>query len=50
MQSGKIIEFENTDEAISYLQNSLSEKDVVLVKGSHGIRMDRIVTALEVPS
>ena len=50
MQSGKIIEFENTDEAISYLQKSLTEKDVVLVKGSHGIRMDRIVTALEVPS
>jgi UDP-N-acetylmuramoyl-tripeptide--D-alanyl-D-alanine ligase len=50
MQSGKIIEFENTDEAISYLQKSLTEKDVVLVKGSHGIRMDRIVTALELPS
>jgi len=50
MQSGKIVEFENTDEAISYLQKSLTEKDVVLVKGSHGIRMDRIVTALEVPS
>ena len=50
MQSGKIIEFENTDEAISYLQKSLTEKDVVLVKGSHGIRMDRIVAALEVPS
>jgi UDP-N-acetylmuramoyl-tripeptide--D-alanyl-D-alanine ligase len=50
MQSGKIIEFENTDEAISHLQKSLMEKDVVLVKGSHGIRMDRIVTALEVPS
>jgi UDP-N-acetylmuramoyl-tripeptide--D-alanyl-D-alanine ligase len=50
MQPGKIIEFENTDEAISYLQKSLTEKDVVLVKGSHGIRMDRIVTALEIPS
>jgi len=50
MQSGKIIEFENPDEAISHLQKSLTEKDVVLVKGSHGIRMDRIVTALEIPS
>ena len=50
MQSGKIVEFEKTDEAISYLQKSLTEKDVVLVKGSHGIRMDRIVAALEVPS
>jgi UDP-N-acetylmuramoyl-tripeptide--D-alanyl-D-alanine ligase len=50
MRSGKIVEFENTDEAISHLQHSLTEKDVVLVKGSHGIRMDRIVAALEVPS
>ena len=50
MRSRKIIEFENTDEAINYLQKSLSEADVVLVKGSHGIRMDRIVAALEVPS
>ena len=50
MRSGKITEFENTDEAISHLQKSLTEKDVVLVKGSHGIRMDRIVTALEIPS
>ncbi len=50
MQSGRIIELENTDEAISHLQKSLTEKDVVLVKGSHGIRMDRIVTALEVSS
>ena len=50
MKSGRIIELENTDEAISHLQKSLTEKDVVLVKGSHGIHMDRIVTALEVPS
>ncbi len=50
MRPGKIKEFENTDEAITYLQKSLTERDVVLVKGSHGIRMDRIVTALEVPS
>ena len=50
MRAGKIIEFENTDEAILHLQKSLNEGDVVLVKGSHGVRMDRIVTALEVPS
>jgi len=50
MQSGRIVEFENTNEAISHLQKTLTEKDVVLVKGSHGIRMDRIVTALEVPA
>jgi UDP-N-acetylmuramoyl-tripeptide--D-alanyl-D-alanine ligase len=50
MQFGKIVEFENTDKAIVYLQESLTGKDVVLVKGSHGIRMDRIVAALETPS
>lgn len=50
MKSGRIIEFENTDEAISHLQKTLTKEDVVLVKGSHSIRMDRIVTALEVPS
>lgn len=50
MQPETIIEFENTNTAISHLRKSLSEKDVVLVKGSHGIHMERIVTALEVPS
>jgi UDP-N-acetylmuramoyl-tripeptide--D-alanyl-D-alanine ligase len=50
MQPGRISEFENTDEAITHLQKSLTGKDVVLVKGSHGIRMDRIVTALEISS
>jgi UDP-N-acetylmuramoyl-tripeptide--D-alanyl-D-alanine ligase len=50
MKAGDIIELENTDEAITHLQKSLTEKDVVLVKGSHGIHMERIVAALEVPS
>jgi UDP-N-acetylmuramoyl-tripeptide--D-alanyl-D-alanine ligase len=50
MKSEKIAEFENTEKAISHLRQSLTEKDVVLVKGSHGIRMDCIVTALEVQS
>ena len=34
-------------EAIELLNPLLKEGDVVLVKGSHGLRMDRIVTALE---
>ncbi len=50
MKNTNITEFENTEEAIPHLQKSLTEKDVVLVKGSHGIRMDRIVAALETPS
>jgi UDP-N-acetylmuramoyl-tripeptide--D-alanyl-D-alanine ligase len=50
LRSDRITEFESTDEAIEHLSKSLSQDDVVLVKGSHGIRMDRIATALEVPS
>ena len=42
-----ITEFEDSQGAIQYLQESLSPNDVVLVKGSHGIRMDKIVAALE---
>jgi UDP-N-acetylmuramoyl-tripeptide--D-alanyl-D-alanine ligase len=47
--SRKITEFENDDEVIAHLRKSLTKEDVVLVKGSHGIRMDRITAALEVP-
>ena len=34
-------------EAIEFLQNELKTGDVVLIKGSHGLRMERIVYALE---
>jgi UDP-N-acetylmuramoyl-tripeptide--D-alanyl-D-alanine ligase len=50
MLPARIKEFEDTTGAIPYLQKTLLEKDVVLVKGSHGIHMERIVSALEVPS
>jgi UDP-N-acetylmuramoyl-tripeptide--D-alanyl-D-alanine ligase len=43
----KIAELENAQQAIEYLQPRLGENDVVLVKGSHGMRMDHIVAALE---
>ena len=42
-----IHEFENSDQAIEHLMERLGAEDVVLVKGSHGMRMDRIVAALE---
>jgi UDP-N-acetylmuramoyl-tripeptide--D-alanyl-D-alanine ligase len=45
--SRRITEFEDQEQAINHLRKSLAKDDVVLVKGSHGIRMDRIVTALE---
>jgi UDP-N-acetylmuramoyl-tripeptide--D-alanyl-D-alanine ligase len=48
LRSDKVVEFENTEQAVEWLRDHLTGKDVVLVKGSHGIRMDRIVTALEI--
>ena len=43
----KIKEFENGDQVVDYLQDRLSEEDVVLIKGSRGMKMDAIVSALE---
>jgi UDP-N-acetylmuramoyl-tripeptide--D-alanyl-D-alanine ligase len=40
-------DFANTQEAIEYLRERLNDQDVVLVKGSHAMRMDLIVAALE---
>lgn len=42
-----ITEFEDIQSVIEYLEKNLSPDDIVLVKGSHGMRMDQIVTALE---
>ncbi len=50
LSSNAVTEFESTEKAIKYLRKSLTENDVVLVKGSHDIHMDRIVSALEVQS
>ena len=35
------------EEVVDYLKSSLKNGDVALIKGSHGLRMDRIVNALE---
>jgi UDP-N-acetylmuramoyl-tripeptide--D-alanyl-D-alanine ligase len=40
-------EFENSEQAIEYLREHLQAKDVVLIKGSRGMHMDRIVATLE---
>jgi UDP-N-acetylmuramoyl-tripeptide--D-alanyl-D-alanine ligase len=43
----QITELEDTLQAVEFLRSRLQAEDVVLVKGSHGMRMDRIVAALE---
>jgi UDP-N-acetylmuramoyl-tripeptide--D-alanyl-D-alanine ligase len=47
MRKDRVKEFESTDAAIPHLTKTLTDKDVVLVKGSHGVHMERIVSALE---
>ncbi|PWH19619.1 MAG: UDP-N-acetylmuramoylalanyl-D-glutamyl-2, 6-diaminopimelate--D-alanyl-D-alanine ligase [Anaerolineae bacterium] len=48
MRRENIQEVNDALEAIPLLQKELHEGDIVLVKGSHGMRMDRIVSALEI--
>ena len=42
-----IIEFEETEAIIEWLRENLTPKHAVLLKGSRGLRMDRITMALE---
>jgi UDP-N-acetylmuramoyl-tripeptide--D-alanyl-D-alanine ligase len=42
-----ITELDTVEQAIELLQQHLTPEDVVLVKGSHGMHMERIVAALE---
>jgi UDP-N-acetylmuramoyl-tripeptide--D-alanyl-D-alanine ligase len=48
LPSSSITNFDEPQQVVLALQAILQEGDVVLVKGSHGLRMDRIVQALEV--
>ncbi|MGB9673043.1 MAG: UDP-N-acetylmuramoyl-tripeptide--D-alanyl-D-alanine ligase [Anaerolineales bacterium] len=45
--SSRINMVDTIEEATSLLKEILTEGDIVLIKGSHGMRMDRIVSALE---
>lgn len=47
MSSSMVVALEETQQAIDWLRQNLQAKDVVLIKGSHGMRMDRITAALE---
>ena len=48
MPPSAVLETADADHAVEVLRKALQPDDVVLVKGSRGVRMDRIVAALEV--
>jgi UDP-N-acetylmuramoyl-tripeptide--D-alanyl-D-alanine ligase len=50
LPANKITILDEAEQAIHYLQPNLKSEDVVLVKGSNLMRMDRIVSALEYQS
>ncbi len=50
MKKNAIIEFDELAPLMDWMKTNLTQKDVVLIKGSHGLRMDRITAALEVRS
>lgn len=45
-----IIEFDELEPLMDWLNHNLTKDDTVLIKGSHGLRMDRITALLEVRS
>jgi UDP-N-acetylmuramoyl-tripeptide--D-alanyl-D-alanine ligase len=47
MSEDQVVVLQNSQEAIEYLQDRVGENDVVLVKGSRGMKMDQIVADLE---
>ncbi len=50
MKPSNIFEFEEAEPIVDWLNKHLTSNDAVLIKGSHGLRMDRITAALEVQS
>jgi len=50
MKPAQVFEFEENAAIIDWLRMNLSKEDAVLLKGSHGLRMDRILAELEVVS
>jgi UDP-N-acetylmuramoyl-tripeptide--D-alanyl-D-alanine ligase len=43
----QVTELDDGESVVSFLSGRLVEQDVVLIKGSHGMRLDRITAALE---
>lgn len=50
MKKTSVVELDTIEAVTTWLTNNLSANDVVLIKGSHGLHMDRIVAALEIRS
>jgi UDP-N-acetylmuramoyl-tripeptide--D-alanyl-D-alanine ligase len=50
MKPANIFEFEEANLVVDWLNRNLTSNDAVLIKGSRGLRMDRITAALEVQS
>jgi UDP-N-acetylmuramoyl-tripeptide--D-alanyl-D-alanine ligase len=50
MKKSTILEFNEFEPLLEWLKANLTKDDVVLVKGSHGLRMDRVTSLLEVRS
>ncbi len=50
LPASRIVRVADRDSALQYLRDHLLEGDVVLVKGSRGMRLDRLVNALEITS
>lgn len=47
MKKSSIVEFVEFEPLIDWLKDNLTKEDAVLIKGSHGLRMDRIASMLE---
>jgi len=47
MKKSSIVEFNEFEPLIDWLKVNLTKEDAVLIKGSHGLRMDRIASLLE---
>ena len=50
MKPSNIFEFDEAEPIVDWLNKNLTSNDAVLIKGSHGLRMDRITASLEVQS
>jgi UDP-N-acetylmuramoyl-tripeptide--D-alanyl-D-alanine ligase len=48
LEKRSVTSYETTDQVAAHLKKLLKSGDVALIKGSHGMHMDRIVAALEV--